>query len=201
MVMYINDFDNNGTIEQILTQRRDGKDYPVHMQKELTAQLVSLKKENLKASDYARRDMSALFDEATLNRSIVKMVTHSNSVVAVNNGNNSWEIKALPSRVQLSCVCGISCEDVNGDGHTDLIMAGNNYEFKPQFSRLDASYGHVLLGDGQMNFDWVDYNSSGMYIRQEVKHMEVYRNKEGKRFLITAINNEKPKIFSLDEKL
>ena len=48
--MWVNDFDNNGTIEQVITQHRDGKDYPIHHKKEITAQLVSLKKQNLKLS-------------------------------------------------------------------------------------------------------------------------------------------------------
>ncbi|HBT09678.1 MAG TPA: hypothetical protein DEB18_09375, partial [Leeuwenhoekiella sp.] len=37
MSMYINDFDNNGTIEQITTMHKNGKDYPLHQKKEITA--------------------------------------------------------------------------------------------------------------------------------------------------------------------
>ena len=51
MKMWINDFDNNGTIEQIITKNENGSDFPIHMKKELTAQLVSLKKQNIKASN------------------------------------------------------------------------------------------------------------------------------------------------------
>lgn len=201
LILYVNDFDNNGTIEQILTQRKDGKDYPIHMKKELTAQLVKLKKENLKASDYARRSIDQLFPEELLNNSIVKEVNTPQSLIAINKGDGTFETVELPSRVQLSCVCGISCEDINQDGHPDLIMAGNNFEFKPQFSRLDASYGNVLLGDGKMNFDWVDYQESGFFIKDEVKHVQVFRDKNGKRFLVAAINDNQPKIYSLNEAL
>ncbi|WP_224491316.1 VCBS repeat-containing protein [Robertkochia flava] len=201
LVLYVNDFDNNGTIEQILTQRVEGKDYPIHMKKELTAQLVSLKKENLKASDYATRSIDELFPEDLINNSIVKEVNTTQTLLAINNGNGTFEIKALPSRVQLSCVCGISCEDVNNDGNTDLIMAGNNFEFKPQFSRLDASYGNVLLGDGQMNFTWTDYQNSGFFVKDEVKHLKMFRDKNGHRYLVAAINDNKPKIYRLNETL
>ncbi len=48
MKMWVNDFDNNGTFEQIVTRHIDGKDYPIHMKRELTTQMVSLKKQNLK---------------------------------------------------------------------------------------------------------------------------------------------------------
>ena len=78
-------------------------------------------------------------------------------------------------------------------------MAGNNFEFKPQYSRLDASYGNLLLGDGKMGFDWQDYNTSGFFVRDEVKHLNQFKDSKGKKFLITAINNGKPKVFAIDD--
>ena len=199
MKIWINDFDNNGTIEQIVTQHSEGRDYPIHQKKELTNQMVSLKKQNLKASEYARRSIDQLFPEEIFSMSIVKEVAYAQSVIAINDGNGAFRIQALPSRVQLSCVCGISCEDLNGDGYLDLIMGGNNFEYKPQFSRLDAGYGNVLLNDGQMGFTWQEYNKSGFFVRDEIKHLESFTDKNGKRFVLAAINDNKPKIYALDE--
>ncbi|WP_224485172.1 VCBS repeat-containing protein [Robertkochia aurantiaca] len=196
--MWVNDFDDNGSTEQIVTRHLKGKDYPVHMKKELTAQLVSLKKQNLKASEYAGKSIDELFPPAVFRKSKEKKVTISASVVAINEGNGSFTIKELPSRVQFSCVCDISCTDINNDGNPDLIMGGNNFEFKPQFSRLDANYGNVLLGDGKMNFEWQDYQKAGMFIRDEIKHLEVFQDKDGKRYVIAAINDQKPRIYSLE---
>ena len=78
-------------------------------------------------------------------------------------------------------------------------MGGNNFEFKPQYSRLDASYGDVLLGDGKLGFEWQNYDASGFYIRDEIKHLKQLKSKNGKTYLIAAINNNNPKIFSLNE--
>ncbi len=197
--MWVNDFDNNGTIEQITTNHKNGKDYPIHMKKELTSQLVSLKKQNLKASLYAKKSMDELFSAEIIANSIVKKSTYSESVIAINEGNGNFSIKNLPSRVQFSCVCGIVCSDINNDGNLDLVMAGNNFEFKPQFSRLDASYGSVLLGNGAMEFEWQDYNKSGFVIKNEVKHLKTIKDKNGKIYIIAAINNESPKIFAINE--
>ncbi len=197
MKMFVNDFDNNGTIEQIVTKQKNGKDYPVHMKKEMTSQLVSLKKENLKASEYARKSIDELLPKDKLKNAIVKDARISESIIAINEGNGQFSIKILPGRVQFSCVCGISCVDINNDGNLDLVMAGNNFEFKPQFSRLDASYGSVLLGDGNMNFEWVDYKESGFNIKNEVKYLQRFKDKNGKTFIIAAINNEKPRIFEV----
>jgi hypothetical protein len=78
-------------------------------------------------------------------------------------------------------------------------MGGNNFEFKPQFSRLDASYGHVLLSDGPLNYDWQDYDKSGFFVKGEIKHMQKFRDKQGKTYVIAAINDTEPKIFMLNE--
>ena len=198
MKIWINDFDNNGTIEQIVTQSNNGKDYPILQKKEVTAQIVSLKKENLRASDYARRTIQELFSEDIINNSIVKEVNFSESILAINLGGNQFSIKKLPNRVQLSCVCGIACTDINNDGNLDLIMAGNDFEYKPQFSRLDASFGHVLLGDGNNGFAWQNYNESGFFIRDEVKGLLEFTDNKGSRFLIAAVNDNKPKVYAIE---
>ncbi len=199
MKMWINDFDNNGTIEQIVTMREDGKDYPIHQKKELTNQMVKLKKENLRASEYARKTVDALFPKDIFENSIVKEAAISESVIAINEGDGNFSIQELPSRVQLSCICGITCTDINNDGHLDLVIGGNNFEFKPQYSRLDANFGNVLLGDGKMGFEWQNYSKSGFFIREEIKHLKEFKDAKGKRYLIAALNDAKPKIYALDE--
>ena len=197
--MWINDFDNNGTLEQIITLQKNGKDYPIHMKKELTTQLVKLKKENLKASEYATKSIDELFPKSIFEKSIEKQANIAETIVAVNQGNGKFETKTLPSKVQFSCVCDIVCTDVNKDGFLDLVMAGNNFEFKPQYSRLDASYGSVLLGDGKLNFSWQEYQKSGFVVKNEVKHLKTIKDKNGKQYLIVAINNQMPKIFAVND--
>jgi hypothetical protein len=200
MKMWVNDFDNDGTIEQIVTQNYDGGDYPIHQKKELTTQILALKKENIKASEYAKKTIDELFSKEVMANTIVKKASISASILAINNGDGSFTIQELPPRVQFSCICGIQCTDVDNDGNLDLILAGNNFEFKPQFSRLDSNYGNVLLGDGNLGFDWQNYSKSGFFIKEEVKHLELFKDKMGNTFLIAAINNEAPKIYSFNEK-
>jgi hypothetical protein len=161
--------------------------------------MVALKKQNLKASEYAKRTMSELFPEEIFENSILKKSVISESIIAVNEGAGNFTVIKLPTRSQLSCICGITCADVNNDGNLDLILGGNNFEFKPQYSRLDANYGNVLLGDGALGFEWQDYEKSGFFIREEIKHLKQFKDKTGKTFVIVAINEEKPKIFELND--
>lgn len=198
MKLWVNDFDNNGTYEQIITQNLNGKDMPIHQKREMTTQMVSLKKQNLKAREYAIKSIQELFPESVIKNTTVKSVSTSETVIAINQGNGTFKIKALPPRTQLSCVCGITCADVNSDGNLDIIMGGNNFEFRPQFSRLDSDYGSVLLNNGNDEFTWQDYNTSGFFIRDEVKHIQQFRDRNGKSYVIVAINNKKPKVFEIN---
>lgn len=197
MKMWVNDFDNNGTIEQIFTRHINGGDYPLHMKKELTGQIVSLKKQNIKASEYAQKTIQELFPEDIIQNSLVKTVNSSETVVAMNTGDGDFELETLPPRAQFSSVNSIVALDVNNDGLKDIVMGGNDYEFKPQFSRLDANFGSVLLNDKQQNFEWQDYNTSGFFMKHEVKHMKRIEGEDGRIFIVVVINNEKPKLFEL----
>ncbi|SFR38846.1 Repeat domain-containing protein [Robiginitalea myxolifaciens] len=198
MKMWINDYDNNGTLEQVVTLTDSLGDYPLHQKKELTAQIVSLKKENLKASVYARRTIQELFPADIIGQSLVKEASMSTSVIAVNEGNGQFRIVPLPPRVQLSCICDISCTDLNADGNLDLVLGGNNFEFKPQYSRLDAGLGNVLLGDGSLNFEWQSFDRSGFSIREEVKYLRELRDNSGRRFILAAVNSAAPKLYEIE---
>ncbi len=193
--MYINDFDSNGAIEQIFTQTIDGRDIPIHLKNEITGQINSLKKQNLKYSEYAKKSIDELFSEKVLKNTTIKTVNNFASLVAYNNGKGDFDIKELPQEVQLSCVCDIETEDLNDDGILDLILAGNEHNFKPQFSRLDASRGNILLSDGNGNY--IDQKSSGFIARDQVRAMRWIQNTSGEKYLITGINNKAPKIFKL----
>ena len=118
-------------------------------------------------------------------------------MIAINEGSGNFTLRPLPPEVQRSCVCGISCTDINEDGHLDIVLGGNNFEFKPQYSQLDASQGSVLLGDGSLNFEWQDYNTSGLSIRDEIKHITTFKDKAGKEFFIIAINDQKPRVYDV----
>jgi hypothetical protein len=77
------------------------------------------------------------------------------SIVAINKGNGKFEIQLLP-KVQFSSVNAICPLDINNDGYIDLVLGGNQYEFKPQFTRLDSNFGSVLLGSKRC-FTWKNY--------------------------------------------
>jgi hypothetical protein len=192
--LWVGDFDGNGTADKILTQHLDGRDMPVAMKRSLTGVIPELKKENLKHADFARRSIQDLFPASVFKKVRTLEANYFKSIVAINEGGGQFTIQPLPKEVQLSCVCDVECRDLNGDGSKDLVLGGNFGGFLPQFSSLDASYGHVLLNDGTGGFAWIRNAETGLELRGDVKGFTSLIL-GGKDYLIATINDAAPKVF------
>ncbi|MGB5393961.1 MAG: VCBS repeat-containing protein [Lutimonas sp.] len=197
--MYINDFDNNGTIEQILTRSINQKDVPLVLRKELSNQIPSLKKSVLKFEDYAKTSINDLFSNKIVENSIVKEVVTFNSLIAYNDGDNNFTVESLPNEVQRSCVNAILTKDLNGDGILDIITVGNDFRYKPQFTRSDASTGDVLLSQPNKKYMCVNSNISGLFVKGQASQMTWLQNKEYPSLFMIGINNSSPKLFGLND--
>ena len=197
--LWINDFDQNGTADKIITRTIDGRDVPVFLKRELTEQLPSLKKQNLKYADYATKSVQQLFSKEAINKSEVKAFVYASSCIAINDGIGNFTVQKLPSMVQLSCVNAILCTDINNDGKPDLILGGNNFNFLPQFSRMDASFGHVLINKGQAQFDWLPPAESGLSVKGQIKDIKELVIKNERQILFLQ-NDDYPVLYKLNKK-
>ncbi|GHA42047.1 hypothetical protein GCM10007103_24210 [Salinimicrobium marinum] len=196
--MYVNDFDNNGTIEQISTRNINGKDIPLHLRRELSGQIASVKKQNLKFSEYAVKSIHNLFEKDIVESSIIRKISTFKSLIAYNNGNGSFRVKELPAEAQFSSIHAIEILE-NDQNQKEILLAGNNYDLKPQFSRLDANHGILLTQDESGEFVVKNSSESGFFVKGQVRSLKVFSNKNGDRFIIAGINSEAPKIFRIEK--
>jgi len=193
--LWIKDFDNNGTVDKIFTRTVNEKDVPVFMKKDITDQVPSLKRLNLKNQDYATKSIQQLFPNE-LQDAQVKTVTYTASCVAYNDGRGHFTIKKLPVGIQLSSVNAIDMEDVNSDGYPDIIAGGNFFDLLPQFGRLDASAGHVLINDKKGNFAALPANRSGIDVPGETRDIVSLKYKNDDCILFLE-NNDYPVMYKL----
>jgi len=192
--LWLHDFDDNGTTEKLITQSIDGRDMPIVMKAELSEQIVSLKKQNLRHEAYSSKAIDDLFDKQNLKRAYVLEANYFKSTIAINQGNGKFELKPLPKEVQFSCVCDIHCTDLNGDGAEDLVLGGNDAGFRPQFSKLDASFGHVLLNQKDGTFERIANKESGFFARGDLKSLQAIRI--GKNdYIIATLNDKHPVLY------
>ena len=198
--LWLNDFDQNGTMDKILTRSIEGRDVPVFLKREVEEQLPVLKKQNLHHRDYAMRTVEDLFGKAVLEKSVEKEFTYSSSCIAWNQGGGKYEVEKLEGMAQLSSVNAVLSVDVNGDGRKDLLVGGNRYGFPPQFGRLDGSYGDVLVSEGKRKFRWLSPVQTGLRVRGEVRDMKEIRDSGGSDYVLYLINDDYPRMYRVNHK-
>ncbi len=195
--LWINDFDGNGVVDKVISRTVDARDMPVFLKRDLTDQVVSLRKGNLKHEDFARKSVQDLFSEPLLKKSTVKQFVYAASCVARNDGGGKFTIQPLPMPVQLSSVRAIATTDFNGDGRPDLVLGGNEFGLLPQFSRLDGSYGWVLMNEGG-KFKLLDAKTSGVAVRGQVRDIAPIRRRNGVSLLFLQ-NGDRPVLYNLQQ--
>ena len=195
--LFINDFNQNGNIDKVLTYTVDGKDMPVFMKREMQDQIPIIKKQNLRHDAYATKSIQELFTEEMVKKSMVKTFNYCSSIVAINKGNGQFEIQKMPAMTQLSSVNAIHCIDVNKDGFADVVLGGNRFDFLPQFERLDASYGDVLINNGKGQFTFTPQKNTGLQVQGMVRDIAELKDKNKNSSLLFLINNSYPALYRL----
>lgn len=188
---YINDFDQNGSAEQIVCMYNGEKEYPLVLRHDLVSQLPSLKKKYLKYEAYKGQTIEDMFVPEVLERSEIHKVVQLASVVLINQQDGTFQIRELPKEAQISPVYAISVNDFTGDGNQDLVLGGNLYGVKPEVGRYDASYGVFLEGSASGDFSPVPLSQSNLSMDGEVRDFQLISLK-GEAYLMVARNNDVP---------
>jgi hypothetical protein len=194
--LWINDFDGNESIDKILTRTVKGKDVPVFLKGEMQEQIPLLKKENLNYEIYAKKSFQELFKKELVDKAAMKLYNYSSSIIAWGKGNGQFDIQRLPNEVQFSSLNAMVSTDVNADGKLDVVMGGNQFGFLPQFGRLDANYGLVLINKGKRILEVVEDKQSGLTITGQVRDMVLFQQGAQKKVLFIR-NNQAPVFMKL----
>lgn len=196
--LWINDFNSNGSEDKILSRTYNQRDVPVFLKNEMQEEIPAIKKGNLKHKEYAKKAVQDLFPKELLDKSLIQQFNYSSSIVAINDGQGNFAVQKLPWQAQLSIVNAILCTDIDDDGAIDLVLGGNRSGYPPQFGKLDASYGDVLMNDGKGGFTWLPGKQSGLLVTGEVRDIALLRGKNSRRLLFLR-NNDFPVLYGLNK--
>jgi len=189
--LYVNDFFSTGSVKQILTFYKHGVSYPLAGRDELVGLMPSLRSKYPSYADFGDSRIEDILPASELRQAKVLEAQNLASSVALNNGNGTFKLMQLPVEAQFSPIYATLAEDFDGDGHADLLVAGNFYGVPPVLGRYDASYGLMLRGDGKGGFTSVDMESSNLVIKGEVRDMKMLRSAGNERLIVVARNNDK----------
>ncbi len=193
---YFNDFDANGTAEQIVCVYQDGKSCPVTLLPDLIKQIPSLRKKYLQFTAYQGQTMQDIFGADALKQAIHWQAFITQSAVAINDGKGKFVLQILPNAAQVSPVYGILAKDFDGDGKIDLLLGGNLSRAKPETGVYLSSYGQYLKGLGQGQFEPLIARQSGFRVKGEIRDIKLIRTGASKKVMV-AKNNDKMEVFSV----
>lgn len=198
--IYAKDFDGNGSVDPVLAcYMRESMEsqsrvlYPVHFWEELSQQSPKFRRKFSRYKQFGATTMEALLSPDDLKDALI-MEANEMSTSLIENVNGTFRIKPLPVEAQFSQVNGMLIGDVNGDGHDDIMMIGNDFGNEVFSGRLDAFRGLVLAGDGKNNFRPLSASESGFEVPGDAKALVRVRG-EGEDRVVASINRGSLKSF------
>ena len=197
--MYVNDFDMNGSVEQIISTFDGDESYPLALKHDLLRQLPGLEKKYTSYELYKDQQVADIFPEEQLNNSIKLEANQLETSLFINNGEGKYNRKSLPAEVQFSSVFAAGIDDYNNDGNPDILLGGNLHNVKPEVGRYDASYGSFLLGDGQGNFNYVPSRFSGFRLTGEIRDIMKVDTPTGE-VLVVSRSDDPLQVFKVIER-
>ena len=186
--LYVKDLDNNGTLDQLLTYTSHHKEYTFLGKEELEKQLPYIRKNFLLYRSFAGKTVQEIFGEQ-LHQSLVLQAQALGSGIYKNDGKGNFSFEMLPGAVQAAPLFSFMPDDVNKDGYTDIICGGNFYGVLPYEGRYDASWGDILLNNGNKYYSWLSPVKSGWLSRGEVRDIKKIKTASG-WLLVVAQNND-----------
>ena len=185
--VFANDFDDNGTLDVVLSSKYNGEYVPARG-RECSSQQMPFITEKFKTyNEFANATLTDVYGEK-LDTSVKLEASEFRSLLIVNKGGGVFEKTILPKEAQLFPILDVEVMDLNNDGFDDLIAVGNIYNTEVETPRLDCGSGLVLISNGKDGFFAKSWEESGLYVPGNVKSLTKLIQ-DGKEHLLFGRND------------
>jgi enediyne biosynthesis protein E4 len=188
--VFLNDFDDTGTLDIVLSKMYQGNLTPIRGKECATEQMPFLKDKFESYSAFASSTLEAIYGRDKLDAALHYEATMFESVYLENTGNGKLNIIKLPVEAQLSPINDMIVYDFDRDGNLDVVLAGNMYNTEVETPAYDAGKGLFLLGNGDGTFTSIlEVPKSGVYMPYDVKALRLIKIAQEARPAILVANN------------
>jgi len=198
--IYAKDYDSNGRFDPILCYYVQGEQRPAHPRDVLISQIIGMRGRFTRYADYGQATYETMFTEEEREGALVVRSQRFANSYLENLGGGKFAIRDLPMEVQTAPIYGLLADDYDGDGHLDILLAGNSYASETLTGWYDAGIGRYLRGDGNGKFTPVPLPKSGFFADKDAKGMAQVVAPDGGRQVVVANNNDKLQSFSVQGK-
>ena len=142
--LYSKDFDNNGSIDPILSKNYVDGSHPIISRDQFLGQLAFLKSTYTSYESYAATTTKQLFSEEDWDDVSINNATTLETSILMNYGGDSLQKINLPQELQLSPIfAGVSL-DIDGNGQDEILLSGNFYSNNASSGPLASSTGALV---------------------------------------------------------
>lgn len=167
--VYAADFGADGRSEFVMGYYIGAQRRPVPWRDELLEEIPLLARQFPDYASYARATLDDVFSEAA--PAVRLEAFRFSSSVFENAGEGRFRVRELPLGAQFAPVHAILLEDADGDGQTDILLAGNAFDTRAQWGRYNGGRGWLLLNRGGMTYESVPAFRSGFLAPGAVRGM------------------------------
>ena len=187
--IFANDFDENSSLDIVLSYDKKGKLLPVRGRECSSEQVPALATRFKTYKAFAQADLQELYGASMLESSLNLQANTFESYWIENQGEH-FEWHSLPDRAQLSSINAIEVLDYNQDTYPDLLVFGNLYASEVETPRNDAGIGLLLKGSSSGEFIPIHPSESNVFVQGEVKAMAPIKlGRENSTGFLIARNN------------
>ena len=140
---YLEDVDDNGRIDPLITYVRGGREYSLADKDDLTRQFPSWRRNNLSYSDFSRRSFGQNFPDLAGEPERTETLAHLLLRIV---GDGSISVDTLPRATQLTTL-NVALATPAG-----ILLGGNRLDVLPRIGRQDAAALQLLRPDGRVQF-------------------------------------------------
>lgn len=169
--LYAKDFDENGSIDPVLSHYVDGVEQAVAYRDKLIEQIPPMKRRFTTYKQYAETPFKELFTATELKNAQRFESTIFESCYIENLGKGAFALRPLPPALQMAPLKKFHVADMDGDGHLDALVIGNDYSTEVTLGRYDAFTGALMLGNGKGNFTIERGHPSGFKTDKNAQNM------------------------------
>ena len=191
--IFSNDFDDNGTLDIVLSKEYKGALAPVRGKECSTDQMPFIKDKFPLFSEFASSSLDEIYGADKLEEALHYEATSFASMYLENMGNGSFVSSQLPSEAQIGPINDMVVYDFNKDGNLDIVIGGNMLNTEVETPAYDGSKGLFMKGNGNGTFNIsIRIEDSGIYIPRDVKKLAFIGLLKDKNPAFVVANNNAP---------
>ncbi len=142
---------------------------PRRTAKQLAAVVPSIRRRFPKVNDFARASVDDVFGADAVAAARRWDVAELRSGVLLSTANGPHRFEPLGTEAQVAPVGAVLVDDMDGDGHADLVLGQNSRAPVPSIGWFEGGLGVIFRGDGRGGFVAVPPAQSGWVVPGEAK--------------------------------